>query len=113
VWNCANQALLNKITRCFTGIYANAFLPRTLSGKLVDTGFQLIDRGSHVIVNWTHNLDTYAGLQIDFVKEIAKNDHSVSERDLHEWLQDLQDIEKAGECFFSLNRYIFCAEKPL
>jgi arsenite methyltransferase len=113
VWNCTNQALMNKFMSCITGIYANAFLPRTLSGKLVDTGFQLIDRGSHVIVNWTHNLDTYAGLQIDFVKEIAKNDHSVSEGDLGEWLQDLQEIEKAGECFFSLNRYIFCAEKPL
>jgi len=113
VWNCTNQALMNKIMNCFTGIYANAFLPRTLSVKLVDAGFQLIDRSCHVIVNWTHSLDTYAGLQIDFVKAIAENDCSISVGDLREWLQDLQEIEKAGECFFSVNRYIFCAEKPL
>jgi len=113
VWNCTDQALMDKMMNCYTGIYANAFLPRTLSKKLVDAGFQLIDRGSHAIVNWKHSLDSFAGLQIDFIKKIAKNDYSVSEADLCEWLQDLQEIEKAGECFFSLNRYIFCAEKPL
>ncbi len=113
VWNCTNQALMDRMMSCFTGIFANALLPRTLSIKLVDAGFQLIDRSSHVIVNWTHSLDSFAGLQIDFVKEIAKNDCAVSEEDLCEWLQDLQEIEKADKCFFSLNRYIFCADKPL
>jgi arsenite methyltransferase len=113
VWNCTNQSLMNKIMRSYKSIYVDAHLPRSFTNKLSDAGFKIMDRSSHTIVNWTHNLNTYAGLQINFVKAIAQNDCSVSEEDLHEWLQDLQEIERAGECFFSLNRYIFCAEKPI
>jgi arsenite methyltransferase len=113
VWNCTNQSLMNSIMRSYKSIYADAHLPRSFTNKLLDVGFKIVDRRSHTIVNWTHDLNTYAGLQIGFVSAIAQNDCSISEEDLQEWLRDLQEIENRGECFFSLNRYIFCAEKPI
>jgi hypothetical protein len=35
-----------------------------------------------------------------------------SEGDWEEWDRDLREVEAGGEYLFSLNRYLFAAQKP-
>ena len=44
VWNCRDQALMDRVVTMMTGPpYADAHVPRTLSRRLVATGFQVTD----------------------------------------------------------------------
>jgi arsenite methyltransferase len=111
VWNCSNQQLMDKIVSIFTGIYTCAQLPRSLSRRLAEAGFDIARRDTHVVVNWNYGLDTYAGLQIEFVKSLAEKRNIISTPELQEWVNDLQEISILDKCFFSLNRYVFVAVK--
>lgn len=111
VWNCSNRHLMDKIMAGYLNIYTNPHLPRTLSHQLTDTGFAVTNRSSFPIVNWTHAPDTFAGLQIGFVRSQAESKEFVTAEELQMWLDDLRETERLCECFFSLNRYLFSASK--
>jgi len=112
IWHSGNQLLMDKIMSWYISIYSDAHVPRTLSGRLKKTGFIITDRTCFPIVNWTHNSDTFAGLQIEFVRTMVENDDAISNDEFQEWIVGLDKKTTLDECFFSLNRYIFCAAKP-
>lgn len=111
VWNCSNQALMDKMMSWFTGAYVDSHLPRTLSKRLTQVGFKITGRDSFAVVNWTDDPDTYAGLQIGFIEPMSEASDAISREELQEWLADLQEKSDSGEYFFSLNRYVFTAAK--
>ena len=51
---------------------------------------------------------TNAGIMADFVEPLG-----LSPDEVHSWRQDLRDLGAHGRYFFSLNRYLFLAVKPI
>jgi arsenite methyltransferase len=112
VWNCSNQSLMDRVMEMFTGVYTDPYVPCTLSARLRDAGFEIVERTSHVILNWSHSPGNYAGQTIGFVKPMMERSPDFTEEDWQTWIADQNKMDRAGDYMFSLNRYVFCARKP-
>lgn len=113
VWNCRDRALMDRVVRMMTGPpYADAHVPRTLSRRLVSTGFQITDRHAFSVLNWEPNADSYSRQLVGFIKPMMESSDAFTEKDWDAWDADQIATAEAGEYMFSLNRYIFTAVKP-
>ena len=112
VWNCTDQVLMDKMLSFVTAVYSNAYLPRTLSSRLKQAGFDDAGCEGFVIVNRTLDANTMAGQYIEGIQSLAKASDRISKEELREWLDDLTEKDRSGEFFFSFNRYVFTAARP-
>jgi hypothetical protein len=84
-----------------------------LAARLVGAGFQLDEAVVFPILNLQWEDETYskglAGLIRDFVGR--KNELPVG--NLQGWYDEFARLSEAGRYFFSTNRYIFRASKPV
>ena len=51
VWNCRDRALMDRVIKLLTDIYADAHVPRTLSRRLTAAGFAITDRRTLTVLN--------------------------------------------------------------
>jgi ubiquinone/menaquinone biosynthesis C-methylase UbiE len=112
VWNCRNQALMDRVIAMMTGVYSDAHIPRTLSRRLVATGFQITDQCAFSVLNWEPDADCYSRQLVGFIKPMMEASDDFTESDWDAWDADQTAAAEAGEYMFSLNRYIFTAIKP-
>ena len=112
VWNCRDQALMDRVITMMTGPYADAHVPRTLSRRLVATGFQITDRRAFSVLNWEPDADSYSRQTVGFLKPMMEASDEFTEEDWDTWDADQTATAEAGEYMFSLSRYIFTAVKP-
>jgi arsenite methyltransferase len=113
VWNCRDQALMDRAVALLTSPYADAHVPRTLSRRLVGAGFDITDRRTLTVLNWEPDPDGFSRLTaLGFIKRLMESSDDFTDQDWDAWDADQRATAKAGEYMFSLNRYIFCASKP-
>lgn len=110
LWNCNDQALLQRVVAELTRPYTSAHLPRTLSRQLQGVGFDVTDRRAYPVVNWGLDEPSYSA-QIAAFLSAESNDPEVQALG-SAWTAELSGVAARGEYLFSLNRYIFCARKP-
>ena len=103
---------MDRVIAMMTGPYADAHVPRTLSRRLVATGFQITDRRAFSVLNWAPDADSYSRQLVGFIKPMMEAADEFTENDWDAWDADQTAIAEAGEYMFSLNRYIFAAVKP-
>lgn len=112
VWNTGTPALMERILAAWRERFTNPFLPRTLTRRLTDTGFEVTSRTALVLLNPDYKPDTYslanAAILADFV--IGRN--GLTHDDVTAWSDDLRRLGEDGTYFFSLNRYLFSVHKP-
>jgi arsenite methyltransferase len=113
VWNTRHPSLMNRTIELLTGPYADAHVPRTLSRRLIEAGFRIQERTAFAIVNWEPAPDTYAQQTVGFVESMMAASDAFTEKDWTTWIADQEATSRAGEYMFSLNRYLFRAERPL
>ena len=106
IWNNRNRDLLQDVITELTIPYTSSSVPRTLNSDLVAAGFDRVQVHSHPIVNAQFDQGSYSAQMMTF---LPFNDSGDGLGD--QWLSEMLSMEKAGEYFFSLNRYIFCATK--
>lgn len=112
VWNCKNQALMDRVMAGLKSPYADDKLPRTLKRRLEETGFSDVKCTAHPIVSVEPDPDSYAEQMKGFIEPMLENSSRFSPEDAEEWRKDQTLMSEAGEYFFSLNRYLFSAKKP-
>jgi arsenite methyltransferase len=112
VWNCRDQALMDRTIAMLTGPYADAHVPRTLSRRLVAAGFRITDRRAFSILNWAPNADSYSQQTVGFIKPMMDASDEFTEHDWLAWDADQKATAEAGAYMFSLNRYLFAAVRP-
>jgi arsenite methyltransferase len=113
VWNCRDQALMDRAVALLTSPYADAHVPRALSRRLVGAGFNITDRRTLTVLNWEPDPDSFSRLTaVGFIKPLMESSDDFTDQDWEAWDADQRATAKAGEYMFSLNRYIFCASKP-
>jgi hypothetical protein len=104
---------MNRVMKMFTDVYTDPNAPRTLSRRLKRAGFDIIDRFSFTILNWELAEDNYAGQTIGFVKPMMERSNDFIKKDWENWIADQAATNARGDYLFSLNRYVFCARKPV
>jgi len=112
VWNCRNRELMVRVIEMMTGPYADPHVPRTLSQCLTTTGFKITGRHSYTVLNWEPNPDSYSVHLVGFIKPMMEASNEFTMEDWEAWDADQKETALAGQYMFSVNRYIFNAEKP-
>ena len=91
---------------------ADPYLPRTLGTRLERAGFALRRRAVGVTLETTCGDDTLSGGIMKLIGAFVPGRQGVTAGEAEEWANDLRKLAGTGEYFFSLNHYLFLAEKP-
>jgi ubiquinone/menaquinone biosynthesis C-methylase UbiE len=108
IWHSRDGARMQRVLDGWRRRVADPHLPRTLAPRLRAAGFEVTRREVFPILDTTGDERSYSAHQINHLGASATG---VPAAVLEDWAAELQDLARAGEYFFSLNRYIFLAAK--
>lgn len=108
VWRSRDEARMQRVLDGWRRRVAHPRLPRELASHLRRAGFVVAECGAFVILDRVGESGSYSSLQIE---HLGASGIGVADRDVEEWAADLHELARAGEYFFSLNRYLFLATK--
>ena len=91
--------------------FTHANLPRTLSRLLRQAGFAVRDRMSIPMFNPEFEDNTYGKGMLAMMATFAVGRHAVAQSEADAWFAEFAALGKEGNFFFSLNRYLFVADK--
>lgn len=113
IWHSEKPDRMASVMKSWESHCAHPHLPRSLSNRLISAGFRLEGACVFPILNLQWHDDAYskglAGLVRDF---IGRNSHLTSEY-VNEWYDEFARLSEAGRYFFSSNRFIFRASRPI
>ena len=107
-----DQVRMDRILSAWTEHFVHAALPRTLSRQLREAGFTLRQRDVIPMFNPEYQENTFAKGVLTIMASFAVGRKGVSQEEASAWLAEFVELGKQGEFFFSLNRYLFVADKP-
>lgn len=90
---------------------AHPRLPRELGGLLGDAGFAVTARQVHVILNHRFDADHFGWHMARAMSAYAAKQGAITKEDGKAWIARLQDLAARDGFLFSMNRYIFTAER--
>jgi arsenite methyltransferase len=86
-------------------------LPRILSRQLREAGFALRQRDVIPMFNPEYHENTFAKVALSLWASFVVERKGVSQDEASTWLAEFAELGRRGEFFFSLNRYLFIADK--
>ena len=107
-----DAARMARVLRAWDEHFVDAHLPRTLSRSLRDAGFRLRQRAAIPMFNPEFQDNTFAKGLLAMMAAFAPGRSGVSKEEAEEWLAEFQTLGAEGRFFFSLNRYLFVADRP-
>jgi arsenite methyltransferase len=110
VWPASDQARMNRILSTWQTVFADPFLPRTLSQRLRAAG--LVPVRSEGLAMYATDIDPYVRGVIKLIGGAVAGKDGITHDDVAGWEDDLDRRAAAGEHFFSLNQYLFLVRKP-
>ncbi len=113
VWHGTNEALMARVLSAWSEHCADPHLPRTLGPKLSQAGFETTGRSIIPLYNPETHEGTYSGGLIEMIVRFVAGRTALTDGELDAWAAGLRALGDRKEYFFSLNRYLFVARKPL
>jgi ubiquinone/menaquinone biosynthesis C-methylase UbiE len=110
VWNSSNPDRMHRILNAWTRRFADPHLPRSLTPRLHRTGFTIINRDAHTILNPEYDPQTYSVTNTAIMARFVAT-QGIPPSEIEDWLNDLQQLGNEGRYFFSLTRYLFTATR--
>ena len=110
IWKSANPARMAHMLNIWDQHLADPFLPRTLAAQLNNSGFVDCAVRAFVTVETNYDVNQTSHYIARFVAPYAIS-QGADEREVADWLADLDAQAAAGRYFYSLNSYIFSATK--
>ena len=112
VWNASDQARMDRVLAAWVERFADPHLPRSLSRRLRDAGFRIRGRQALALLNPEYEPNSYSVVNIGIIAGDLARRHPEMRDELAAWQRDLSQLGAEGRYFFSLNRYLFLAERP-
>ena len=111
VWSSADRARMDRILLAWEAHSAHAHLPSTLARRLRAAGFHV--RAVRVLPLFNAVLDenAFSARITDLIVKFVVSRGGVSQAEADAWVSDLRRAAERGEYFFSLNRYLFIADR--
>ncbi|HEX5227493.1 MAG TPA: methyltransferase domain-containing protein [Bryobacteraceae bacterium] len=91
--------------------FVHPHLPRMLGSELRRAGFALRQAASIPMFNAEYRDDTYAKGMLKMIAAFAPGRRGVSQAEADAWVAEFAELDAEGRFFFSINRYLFIAEK--
>lgn len=91
--------------------FVHAHLPRMLSRELREAGFTVLQRAAIPMFNPEFQDNTYGKGMLTMMASFAAGRKGVSRSEAEAWFAEFETLGAQGKFFFSLNRYLFLAEK--
>jgi arsenite methyltransferase len=107
-----DEARMKRVLSAWNEHFVHAGLPRTLSRQLRDAGFTIRQRDAIPMFNPEYRENTYGKGLLAIMATFAVGRKGVSQEEADAWLAEFARLDKQGKFFFSLNRYLFVADKP-
>lgn len=92
--------------------FVHADLPRALSRQLRGAGFTVRERMAIPMFNPEFEDNTYGKGLLKMMASFAAGRNGITQSEADAWFAEFAALGKNGEFFFSLNRYLFVADKP-
>jgi ubiquinone/menaquinone biosynthesis C-methylase UbiE len=106
-----NTERMERVLSAWNEHFVHAGLPRILSGYLRDAGFTIRHRDVIPMFNPEYHDNTYAKQMLAMMASFAVGRKGVSREEASAWYNEFEELGKQGKFFFSLNRYLFVADK--
>jgi arsenite methyltransferase len=107
-----NESRMKRVLSAWDEHFVHRGLPRTLSRQLRDAGFMIRKRDAIPIFNPEYRENTFGKGALAIMATFAEGRTGVSQEEADAWLAEFAELDKQGNFFFSLNRYLFVADKP-
>jgi ubiquinone/menaquinone biosynthesis C-methylase UbiE len=107
-----NDALMARVLSAWNEHFAHAGLPRILSRQLRDAGFIVRERDVIPMFNPEYRENTFGKGALGLMASFAVERKAISQEEANAWLAEFVELNKQEKFFFSLNRYLFVADKP-
>ena len=111
VWHSSDRERMNRVLAAWTHHAADVYLPRTLSNQLRRAGLEVKSQQVIPLFNASYDPDTYSNRIIDMIARFVVGRGGIARDEAEAWAQDLRKRGQQGDYFFSLNRYLFAAQK--
>ena len=112
VWHTTDATRMNRILSVWDEHAADPYLPRTLTRKLLQAGFQIDAQRIIPMFNPVFDQNTFSNRLIDLIVSFVSDKKGITRNEALLWAEELRQCGEKGEYFFSLNRYLFIARKP-
>ena len=109
VWSTADRARMRRVLAVWDEHLHDPHLPTRLGPRLEATGFRVERREVIPICNPTLHPDTYSFGILHAIQGFVAGRGDVSREEAHAWADELRELGRSGEYFFSVNRYLFGA----
>lgn len=107
-----NEPRLARVLAAWNQHFIHARLPRVLSRQLRDAGFVIRRREAIPMFNPEYRDNTYGKGLLRMMAAFAVQHKGLSREEADAWLAEFAALDARGMFFFSLNRYLFVADKP-
>lgn len=110
-WHARDPKRMHRILERWDAHLADPYLPRTLRSRLLNAGF--VDVRVEPFVQLESRYDptsVSAILMVAIGGYVASQ--GVPQTEVDEWMEDIRSLDGSHEYFFSLNEYMFVADKP-
>ena len=102
---------MQRILSAWDQHFVHPDLPRRLSRALRDAGFSIRHRSAIPMFNAEFDDNTYAKGMLEMMRAFAAGRNGISQAEADAWFDEFANLNAEGRFFFSLNRYLFLAEK--
>lgn len=107
-----NPARMARVLAAWDEHFAHAGLPRALSRQLREAGFTVRRREAIPMFNPEYHANTYGAGMLGIVASFVVGRKGVTQAEADAWLAEFAELGRQGKFFFSLNRYLFVADRP-
>ena len=112
VLHTEDKARMARILAAWSEHFVHGELPRILSRRLRDAGFTLRQREVIPMLNPEFDPNTFSHGLLALMASFVVGRQGVSKDEAAAWHAEFADLGRQGRYFFSLNQYLFAAEKP-
>jgi arsenite methyltransferase len=113
VLHTEHEGRMRRVLSAWDEHFVHARLPRTLSRQLRDAGFIVRHRDAITIFNPEYVENAFAKHILTIMASFVVGRRGVSREEADAWFAEFAELSALGKFFFSLNRYVFVAEKPV
>lgn len=111
VWASHDDARMRRVLESWNEHIPHPQLPRTLVRRLRQAGFSDVRVEVVPLLNIGYDPETYSIGMMRLIGDFASGRNGLSADDIRAWRDDARAIGEEGGYFFSLNRYVFIAER--
>jgi hypothetical protein len=103
---------MTRVLAAWNEHFVHADLPRWLSPRLREAGFTMGRRAAIPVFNTEYDPDSFSHGFTGLIAGFVAGRQGLSAEEAQAWADELRELGERGDYFFSLNRYLFVAEKP-